>query len=110
MSFNGPALKALNLCMSITLRNGTVLVPLKSQQFEFCNLIGIGEPISINSHFSLMISESVDVDGKVCSIQLLPLRDATVLNFTMPIFTAILAAVLLGENWGVREAAGKYPE
>jgi len=42
----------------------------------------------------------------VCSIQLLPLRDATVLNFTMPIFTAILAAVLLREKWGIREAAG----
>lgn len=82
----------------------------KCRQFEFCNLIGLGEPISIESHFLLMISESVDVGGKVCSIQLLPLRDATVLNFTMPIFTAILAAVLLREKWGIREAAGKYPE
>ncbi|KAG0568517.1 hypothetical protein M758_6G022500 [Ceratodon purpureus] len=42
------------------------------------------------------------------SIQLLPLRDATVLNFTMPIFTAILAALLLNERWGLPEAVGTF--
>lgn len=42
------------------------------------------------------------------SIQVLPLRDATVLNFTMPIFTAILAALMLNERWGKREAAGTF--
>jgi drug/metabolite transporter (DMT)-like permease len=42
----------------------------------------------------------------VCSIQVLPLRDATVLNFTIPIFTAILATLLLNERWGLHEAVG----
>ncbi|GAQ78131.1 hypothetical protein KFL_000080350 [Klebsormidium nitens] len=40
------------------------------------------------------------------SIQALPLRDATVLNFTMPVMTAMMAAVFLGEAWGSREVAG----
>eukprot|EP00897_Mesotaenium_endlicherianum_P007497 jgi/Mesen1/6776/ME000348S06046 len=39
------------------------------------------------------------------SIQLLPLRDATVLNFTTPVFTALLAAAILGEKWGSSEMA-----
>eukprot|EP00899_Mesostigma_viride_P015257 jgi/Mesvir1/23732/Mv18673-RA.1 len=42
------------------------------------------------------------------SIQALPLRDATVLNFTSPIFTAMLASVFLKEKWGAREMAGTF--
>lgn len=40
------------------------------------------------------------------SIQLLALRDATVLNFTMPVFTAILATCFLKERWGGAEMTG----
>ncbi|XP_002973446.2 solute carrier family 35 member G1 [Selaginella moellendorffii] len=40
------------------------------------------------------------------SIQVLPLRDATILNFTMPVFTAILATFLLHESWGIYDITG----
>ncbi|GLJ53401.1 hypothetical protein SUGI_1138850 [Cryptomeria japonica] len=40
------------------------------------------------------------------SIQLLPLRDATMLNFTVPVFTAILATFFLHERWGRAEMIG----
>ncbi|XP_057858735.2 uncharacterized protein LOC131067654 isoform X2 [Cryptomeria japonica] len=43
---------------------------------------------------------------KMCSIQLLPLRDATMLNFTVPVFTAILATFFLHERWGRAEMIG----
>lgn len=36
----------------------------------------------------------------------LPLADVTVLHFTNPVFTAILAALVLGESMGWREVAG----
>ncbi|KAG6549876.1 hypothetical protein Mapa_008858 [Marchantia paleacea] len=42
------------------------------------------------------------------SIQILPLRDATVLNFTTPVFTVILATLYLNEHWGAAEAAGTF--
>ncbi|KAL2652251.1 hypothetical protein R1flu_020379 [Riccia fluitans] len=42
------------------------------------------------------------------SIQILPLRDATVLNFTTPVFTVILATLYLNEIWGAAEAAGTF--
>lgn len=42
-----------------------------------------------------------------CSIQILPLRDATVLNFTTPVFTIILATIFLNESWSGAEAAGE---
>ncbi|CAM6087301.1 unnamed protein product [Calypogeia fissa] len=42
------------------------------------------------------------------SIQILPLRDATVLNFTSPVFTIILATVFLNETWSGAEAAGTF--
>ena len=35
----------------------------------------------------------------------LPLADATVIHFTNPVFTALIAAVVLGERLGLREAA-----
>lgn len=39
------------------------------------------------------------------TLTLMPMRDAVVINFTGPIFTALLAAVFLGEPWGLREGA-----
>ncbi|CAI5513036.1 unnamed protein product [Closterium sp. Naga37s-1] len=40
------------------------------------------------------------------SIQVLPLRDATLISFTLPVFTAIIASVFLDEKFTSREIAG----
>jgi drug/metabolite transporter (DMT)-like permease len=41
-----------------------------------------------------------------CSIQVLPLHDAIVLNFTTPFMAAILASFILQEKLGVIELGG----
>eukprot|EP00897_Mesotaenium_endlicherianum_P006871 jgi/Mesen1/6211/ME000320S05405 len=41
------------------------------------------------------------------SIQVLPLRDATILNFTMPVFVAVIARIFLHEKWGAHELAAQ---
>lgn len=67
--------------------------------------------ILLESDLSVILDFPIVLDRKRnlnwCSIQILPLRDATVLNFTTPVFTIILATVFLKESWSAAEAAGE---
>lgn len=40
------------------------------------------------------------------SIKMLPLRDATVLNFTIPVWAAVVARIFLKERWSAKELFG----
>ena len=47
----------------------------------------------------------IGISAFVYSVQVLDLKDAVVLNFTLPIFVAIFCAIFIGEPWGLQEAA-----
>ncbi|CAJ1458200.1 unnamed protein product [Effrenium voratum] len=46
------------------------------------------------------------MSGYYYAIQHLPLSDAVVITYTSPVITAVAAALLLGESWGVLDALG----
>ncbi|KAH9303630.1 hypothetical protein KI387_008034, partial [Taxus chinensis] len=70
-----------------------------------------GQPLFGLPHVRLLliartITGYLSLLGFFYSIQVLPLHDAIVLNFTTPFMAAILGRIILQEKWGVTELGG----
>jgi drug/metabolite transporter (DMT)-like permease len=68
-----------------------------------------GVPVWGNRKFFLVLRGLAGFCALYCffyAVTRLPLADVTVIHFTNPVFTAILAAVFLGERLGKRELVG----
>ncbi|UCH85799.1 MAG: DMT family transporter [Candidatus Latescibacterota bacterium] len=71
----------------------------------------IGAPTSMWGHRKslLVLRGLVGFGALFCfffAVTRLPLADITVIHFTNPVFTAVLASIFLGESMGRREASG----